>query len=411
METFKYLIIGVGIAGTTAAETIRMNDKDGGIAIVTDEKHRLYSKVMLSKPGFFLGQMPVDSVWLRKEEWYKEKNIRLMGGRKAAALDKTAKKVVLDDGTEIGFEKLLIALGTYARQWPVPGADKKGVYYVRTIEDGLAMIEAVKTAKKAVVIGSGFIGFEMCDMLHLAGLEVTSLIREKYFWEPFFDEASGRMIEDVIRKAGVKIVLNTLAHHAVGGERIEGAALPDGTIIPCDMVVAAVGAVCPIDWLKAAGIEANRGVIANEYLETSAPDVWSAGDCCEFNDLALGERTLGGTWVKAQMQGRIAGLNMAGKKQPYRLVSFYTAEGFGMKVGSAGNPWPVPGRDYVSRGGAELGWLERFVFKGPKLMGMTVVNRTQDVNVVARIIDKEIDLSGRKAELADPNFDLKKFLA
>jgi len=411
METVRYLIIGGGIAGTTAAETIRQNDKDGSIAIVTDENHRLYSKVMLSKPGFFLGQMPLDSVWLRKEEWYKEKNIRLLAGRKAATLDQTAKKVTLADGSEIGYEKLLLAIGTCARPWPVPGADKKGVYYVRTIEDGLAMIEAVKTAKKAVVIGSGFIGFEMCDMLHQAGLEVTSLIREKYFWEPFFDEASGRMIESVIEKAGVKIVRETLAHHAVGGERLEGVALPDGTVLPCDMVVAAVGAVCMIDWLKAAGLEANRGIVTNEFLETSAPDVWTAGDCAEFNDLALGERTVGGTWVNAQMQGRVAGLNMVGKKQAYRLVSFYTAEGFGVKVGSAGNPWPVPGREYVSRGSVELGWMERFVFKGPKLMGATVMNKTQDVINITKLIDKGTDLSGRKAELADPNVELKTFLA
>ncbi len=411
MEQVRYLIIGGGIAGTTAAETVRQNDKEGSIAIVTDEKHRLYSKVMLSKPGFFLGQMPVDSIWLRTEAWYKEKSIRLLAGQKATALDREAKKVTLADGTEIGYEKLLIALGTYARPWPVPGADKKGVYYVRTVEDGLGMIEAVKTAKKAIVIGSGFIGFEMCDMLHLAGTQVTSLIREKYFWEPFFDETCGRRIEKEIEKAGIKIIRETLAHHAVGGDRIEGVALPDGTVLPCDMVVAAVGAVCPLEWLKPSGLETNRGIIANEYLETSAPDVWAAGDCAEFNDVALGERTLGGTWVNAQMQGRTAGLNMVGKKQLYRLVGFYTAEGFGLKVGSAGNPWPVPGREYVDRGGETVGWRERFVFKGPKLMGATVVGQTQDVVTITRLIDKGVDLSGRKAELADPSFDLKKFLA
>lgn len=410
METYQYLIIGGGIGGTTAAETVRSKEPNATIAIVTDEPHRLYSKVMLSKPSFFLGQTPFDSVWLRKEESYKEKNIVRLFGRKAVKLDPAAKTVTLDDGSTVGYGKLLLSFGTYARPWPVPGADLQGIHYVRTVEDGKAIIEAVKTAKKGVVIGSGFIGFEMCEMLKLAGLEVTSLIREKYFWEPFFDETSGKMIETVLEKGGVRLIRNTLAHHVVGSDRVEGIALPDGTILPCDLVIAAIGAYPPTDWLKGSGLEMNRGIVANEFLETNLPDVWTAGDCAEFNDLVLGERTCVGTWVNAQMQGRQAALNMTGSRQAYRMVSFYTAKGFEMNVGSVGNPWPVPGRDYVSRGVPEEGWNERFVFKGPKLMGATIVGRTQDVGVITQLINKGVDLSARKAELADPKADLKTLL-
>ncbi len=411
MDSYNYLIIGGGIAGTTAAETIRGKEPEATIAIVTDEPHRLYSKVMLSKPSFFLGQTPFDAIWLRKEEFYSEKRITRLFGRQAVKLDSAAKTVTLADGATVGFGKLLLAFGTYARPWPVPGADLPGVHYVRTAEDGRAIIEAVKTAKKGIVIGSGFIGFEMCEMLRLAGLEVTSLIREKYFWEPFFDETSGRMIEGVLEKGGVRIVRNTLAHHVVGKDRVEGVALSDGTVLPCDLVIAAVGAYPPLDWLKGSGLETNRGVIANEFLETTLPDVWVAGDCAEFNDIVLGERTCVGTWVNAQMQGRQAALNMTGAKQPYRLVSFYTAKGFELNVGSVGSPWPLPGRDFVLRGVPSDGWYERFVFKGPKLVGATIVGRTQDVGTITRLIDKGIDLTARKAELADPQVDLKTLTA
>ena len=157
-------------------------------------------------------------------------------------------------------------------------------------------------------------------------------------------------------------------------------------------------------------MECNRGVIVNEYLETSAPDIWAAGDCAEFNDLVLGERSLNGTWVNAQMQGRTAALNMIGGRQAFRLAAFYTAHGFGINVGSAGNPWPVPGRECVYRGGPDTGWREAFVFKGPKLMGATSVGRTDNINVMVRLIDKGLDLTPHRASLADPNFDLKTLL-
>ena len=204
MKQIKYLIIGGGIAGTTAAEIIRQNDKKGRVMIISDEPHRFYSRIMLSKPAFFLGKIPFDKIWLKKEEWYQGNNIELLAGRKAIKLDSKNKTIVLDNGVEINYEKLLLAVGGYSRELEIPGSGKKGVLYLRNLNDAKTIMEAVKTAKKAVIIGGGFVGFEMCEMMRMAGVEVDLIIREKKFWEGVLDEAGSEIVEKSFQKKNKK---------------------------------------------------------------------------------------------------------------------------------------------------------------------------------------------------------------
>ncbi|MEK7627539.1 MAG: FAD-dependent oxidoreductase, partial [Patescibacteria group bacterium] len=150
MKQIKYLIIGGGVTGTTAAETIRQNDKENGIMIISDEPYRFYSRIMLSKPAFFLGKIPFDKIWLKTEEWYQKNNIELLAGRKAVKLDSRNKTVALDNGDKINYEKLLLAIGGHSRELQIPGSDKNGVLYLRNLSDAKAIAELVKTAKKSV---------------------------------------------------------------------------------------------------------------------------------------------------------------------------------------------------------------------------------------------------------------------
>lgn len=410
MESVKYLIIGGGVAGTTAAETIRKEDPEGGITIVSDEPHRLYSRVMLSKPSFFLGKIPFDSIWMRTESWYEEKNITFLGGRSAVKLDTGKKIVTLDDDTEMQYEKLLLAVGCPARRLPIPGVDKKGVDYLKTLDDGKSIIDGVKTAKAAVVIGGGFIGFEMCDMLKSAGLEVTSVVREPYFWDPLLDETAGRMAEKAMEKGGVKVLLNSLVQEILGGESVEGVILNDGTRIDCQMVIIGAGAYFQSEWVKDAGIECGCGIKANEYLETSAPDVWTTGDVAEFKDVILDETIQCGTWINAQMQGKTAGLGMTGKREVYRLVSSYTAHGFGTNVAFIGDIMVSPGKTTVTRGSAEGGWYGRLVILDKELIGAFLVNRNQEIAPLTKLIGTDVDVSDKLDALADPATDLNTLL-
>ncbi len=409
-KNVTYLIIGGGVAGTTAAETIRQNDKSGTIAIVSDEPYRLYSRIMLSKPNFFLEKIPFEQIWLKTEEWYRESNVELMAGKKATKLDAVKKIVVFDNGDSLHYEKLLLAIGGCARAWGVAGAEKRGIFYLRTLDDAKAIMSAIKSSKQAVAIGGGFVSFEMCDMLRMAGVDVTLVIRESYYWEPLLDETSGRMIEAALERGGVKIIRNAEVKEITGKDSVESVVLGNATRVPCQMVIVGIGVLCPFGWLAGAGVGVNRGILADEYLATNIPDIWVAGDAAEFNDLVLGEKIQLGNWVNAQMQGEIAALNMVGKKTPFRLVSFYTTQGFGITIAFAGDVRPGGDRAVFSRGSAEAGSYGRIIAKDGEIIGATRINRTQELGAISKLIEKDFKISGHEKDLTDAGFDLKNLI-
>ena len=430
METFKYLIVGGGVAGVTAAETIRDRDKESTIGIVNDEPYILYSRVMLSKPAFFLGKIPFDSVWLKGQEWYQKNNIAFLGGKKATGLNTKEKTLTLEDAAAgdgqtqtIGYEKLLLATGVCARTWEAEGAEKQGIYYLRTLEDAKKIIDAIKTAKKAITIGSGFISFEMSDLLRMAGLEVTAVYLEDYYWQQTLDEVSGKMVEAALLRMGVKLMRKSAVAKVLGDGKVEGVILKSGVPIPCDMIVCGIGAYCAMDWVQKGGVAVNRGILANEYLETNAPDVWAAGDVAEFKDVIAEEVVQEGNWVNAHEQGRIAALNMVASagvpaaagavplaKEPFKFVSFYTPQGSGITIAFAGDVRPLPDRTIIHRGSPETNSYVRFLVVGKELVGATLINRTQELTTITNLIKNNVDVSGKLEQLADPNFDLKTLL-
>lgn len=405
-----HLIIGGGVAGTTAAETIRRHDASATIAIVSDEPYRFYSRIMLSKPNFFLGRIPFDMVWLKTEAWYAEQRISFIGGRAAAELDATARAVTLDNGETIRYGKLLLAIGGAARTWPVPGAEKIGVHYLRTLDHAKAIMAAVKTAKRAVTIGSGFVSFEMCDMLRAAELDVTEVMLEPYYWYPVLDEVSGRMIEDVLTRGGVRIMRESEVAEVLGGANVEGVVLKDGVRIPCNLAMVGIGLRCLHDWVKTAGVEVGRGIIANEYLETNLPDIWAAGDGTEFQDVVLGERVMMGNWVNAQMQGKTAAWNMLGHQQQFRLVSFYTAHGFGMNVALIGDVRVLPEREVFTRGSPDANTFIRCVTSDGRIIGATLINRTQELGTLAAWIDRGVNMRPIAERFSDLKTDIRTLI-
>ncbi|MFH0804240.1 MAG: FAD-dependent oxidoreductase [Candidatus Zambryskibacteria bacterium] len=407
MDSYKYLIIGGGVAGTTAAETLRQKDRDGSIAIVSDEP-RMYSRIMLSKPNFFLGKIPFDSVWLREEKWYTENKIDFIGNVLAKKLNSADKTIELSDGKILKYEKLLLATGGEAGRWNIPGADKKGICYLRDLREAEELIKNVKSAKHAIAIGSGFVSFEMCEMMRLAGLEVTLVMREPYYWYPLLDEESGKMIGVAMEKGGVKILRESEVSEIIGNENIEGVILKDGTQIPCQLALIGIGLECHLDWIKEAGVETGRGILANEYLETNIPDIYAAGDVAEFNDLVLGERVQLGNWVNAQTQGRTVAKNMMGNHEPFKMVSFYSSIGFGLNIAVSGDACSKPTCNVIRRGSPESGSFARIIVdKDNEIIGATFINRTQDLQPINKLIELDFKVVGHESELSDPNFELK----
>jgi len=410
MEKFKYLIVGGGVAGTTAAETIRKNDPDGTVAIVSEEPYPFYSRIMLSKPGFFLGKIPFDKIWLKNESWYEENKIALMKGKKAVNLDPENKILKLDDGTEIKYEKLLIAIGGCARKWNVPGADKDGVCYLRTLDDAKNIIEKIKTAKKAVMIGGGFISFELSHLFRETGLDVNLIIRKSYYWESLLDEDSGKMIEKALKDGGVKIFYNSEVKEVIGDQSVKGVLLKDDTKLDCDMIVCGIGVVCPYQVFKDCGLEVDKAILADEYLKTNLPDVWVAGDAAEYKDIILEERVIMGNWASAQKQGEVAGLNMVGKDEQFKFVSFYTTEAFGITIAFVGNVRPGENKKIIKRGSSDMNSYGRLIMMNDELVGATLINRTNELIPIKKLIENNIKVADKEKELSDPSFDLNKII-
>lgn len=410
MDTYDYLIIGGGIAGTTAAETLRKDNAAASIAIISDEPHRLYSRVMLSKSNFFLEKIPFDHIWLKNEQWYADNAITFVGGKTVTHLAPLGKTITLDDGRMIGFGKLLIATGLHVRKLDVPGADMHGVHYVKTLDDAKGIINGMKGTRHAVVVGGGFIGFEMSDMLRAAGIDVTVVIRKPYFWKSHLVEDAGMRIEQVMEKGGVSILRNAEITKIVGTHRVEGVETSTNVTIACDMVIVGIGGYADTSWLQSSGIDIERGIRTNEYLETSLGDVYAAGDVAEFDDVILNQKMMEGIWLNAQIQGRIAARNMAGQREPFSMVAYYTARGFDTSVSFCGDIRKHEGALIVSRAAKDKSSFAHYLLRDGRMVGSTLVNRGSELGTVMKLIKLGTHLAQKRAQLEDPDFELKSLL-
>lgn len=411
---YKYLIIGGGVAGTTAAETIRQNDPEASLAIVSDESHPLYSRVMMSKPEYFTGEIPEEKIFLKQPDWYSRNKIDYLQGRTATALDTASKKLTLDNDDVFGYEKLLLAVGSIPRSWDVPGGGKKGVFSLRRFDDYKKIKAHIPRVKNAVAIGGGFISFEMCEIMKRLGLSITLVLRENYYWEPVFDKESGEMAEQAMEKTGVKIIKNAEVKEALGNEEVNGVILNNGANIPCEMIMVSIGNFCALDFVRAAGIEVSRGIVADEYLRTSAPDVWAAGDAADFADIVLEEQIELGNWANASAQGRTAGLNMTGQTQPFKLVSSCNAYGFGMVITFIGDVRPEKGKKTIMRKSADGKSIIQLFSRFGELIGATSIygagNNADELATITALIEKDVKIAGLEGKLSDPFFDLKALL-
>lgn len=388
MDTIPYLIIGGGVAGTSCAEAIRTKDKTSRVVIVTDEAEPLYSRILLSKPHFVLKKIPFENVYLRKHEWYTAQGIELRARTRVTKIDIKTKTVYCHNGTKLNYEKLLLAVGGIVKTLETPGASEERICYIRTLADGEKLMEKIPHTTHAVVIGSGFIGFEACDVLRKAGIKTTLVLRKNYFWESLLDNASCVMIENALTKIGVTIIKQTQLTSIKGAEQGYDVTLSSGANITCDLIVVGKGIEYPVLWLKDQGFAVNKGIVVNEYLETGIEWVWAAGDVAEFNDLMLGDQMILGNWVNAQLQGRRVGLNMTGTREPFKLVSSYTAQGAGLIISFVGDIRPLADRKMVLRGSPNENKYGRILLKNNKVIGATLINLSQEMGAISKMIEK-----------------------
>ena len=322
MEHVPYVIIGGGLAGVAAADTIRRRDKTGRLMLICAEPHPPYDRVPLSK-GYLLGDIERDQVFLRPERFYERNKVELVLGQAVTALDLTTRQITLADGRQIGFEKLLLATGGRPRRLPIPGADLEGIYYLRNLEDSDAIRAALQGARRAVVIGGGFIGCEVATGLAHLGLATTVVELTPGVLSLVLDAETSGFIESFLRQQGITVLTNTAAAHFVGEQgRVRAVVTNTGAELEADLVAVGVGIAPNTELAAAAGLSVDNGVLVNEYLE-AAPGVYAAGDIARYYSPPLGRQLRVEHYDVALQHGRVAGANMTGDQRSYTELPYF----------------------------------------------------------------------------------------
>jgi len=388
----RYVIIGGGITGTTAAEELRKIDADAEITIVSEEQHPLYSRVLL--PHFIKEKIPRERVFLKKESWYEEKNIIWLRGERVEKLDPKNKFVQVTSGQEIEYDKLLIATGGDVR---VIGQDVRGVSYFRTLDDADHIVQLLQERKSdahGVVYGGGFIACEYINIFEKYGMPATVAFRGDHFWSAVLDDESGKLINDRILQGGFALIPRATDMALEGEKELEAVSFGDKRI-PCSFLGVGIGMVRDDGWIREAGVEIEAGVRSNEFLETNVPDVFTAGDCAQFHDVIVDRPMFVGNWMNAMSQGRAVAKSMMGERTPFKLVSSYATNVLGLEIIFVGDAEKAAADEVIVRGSSAEGGVTQVFLRGGRVVGGTMVGRNADRTPITKLIQSRADIGNR----------------
>ncbi|GAA4354555.1 FAD-dependent oxidoreductase [Variovorax defluvii] len=330
-----FLLLGGGLASATAAEALRQEGAEGSIVIVSAEQRLPYHRPPLSKRILVADTVREPPPVLRQAD-YLRMRIDLLLGTRALSVDAKAHRVSTDAGL-LRYRKLLIATGASPVRLQVPGAALQGVHHLRSIEDAWSLQAAARKGSRAVVIGASFIGMEVSASLVQRGVQVTLLISREGIFPTLHAPEASRFFEAQHARHGVDMVAGEVL--ALEGEgRVEGVRTSDGRLLPCDFVVVGIGVAPEIDFLAHSGIQTGSGVLVDQRLRSSDPDVFAAGDVAAFLDRALHTRRRVEHWDNAIKQGRLAARNMLGQELPYDDVSTFFCDVFETSFQFLGTP-------------------------------------------------------------------------
>jgi NADPH-dependent 2,4-dienoyl-CoA reductase/sulfur reductase-like enzyme/nitrite reductase/ring-hydroxylating ferredoxin subunit len=326
------LIIGGGAAGSAAADMLRREGFGGPVTIVSADADLPVDRPNLSKE-YLAGEAQDDWLPIWSKEQYAERDIELVLGRRATTLDPSARTVGLDDGSTRSYGSLLIATGADPVQLPIPGRAPVPVLYLRTWADSRAIVAAAAGATRAVVIGASFIGLEVSASLRKRGIDVDVVAPDTLPLERVMGADIGRIVQKTHESHGVRFHLGqTVA--SVDGRTVK---LSGGETLEADLVVVGVGVRPAVGLAEAAGLAIDKGIVVNEYLETSAANVFAAGDNARWPDPHTGQKIRVEHWVVAQRQGQTAARNMLGRRERFDAVPFFWSRHFDVSISYVGH--------------------------------------------------------------------------
>ncbi len=378
MASYKYIIVGGGMAGGKAVEGIREQDNAGSIALVTQEPHRPYERPPLSK-GYLMGKRPVDSVYVDPEAYYPEHNVELLTSTRVISIDREARSIALADGRALRYETLLLATGGRPRRLPLPGNDLEGVRTLRTIEDSTRLREMAGPGKQALVLGGSFIGSEVAAGLATLGADVTMAFPEERLLERIVTREMSAWLQQIYAAHGVRILAGITPQRFIGERHVTQVELSNGAMPPIDMAVMGVGISLNTELAQEAGLEVrdqDRAIMVNEYLQTSDPRIYAAGDIAAWPDPTYKKRLRVEHWDVARAQGLQAGRNMAGAGEGYDVIPYFFSDLFDLSFEVWGDmtAWDQT----VQRGHFETRDFALYYFNEGRLTGVLAMGRPDE---------------------------------
>ncbi|HEU4686099.1 MAG TPA: FAD-dependent oxidoreductase [Nitrospira sp.] len=326
------VIVGGGAAGFAAAEMLRREGYQQPVTIISADEAGPYDRPNISK-DYLAGKASEDWIPLRPSDWYDKLRIDLLTGRRVLRLTPGSRSVETDDGRRLAYGALLLATGASPVRLDVPGAHLPHVHYLRSLADSRAIIARAAQARRAVVVGASFIGLEVAASLRTRNLEVQVVAPDEIPMQRVLGAELGRFVRELHEQQGVRFHLGqTIAAIA---ER--SVTLKNGTTLDADLVVAGIGVRPNLDLAEQAGLRLDRGVLVDEYLRTSAPGIWAAGDIARWPDRYTGAPIRVEHWVVAETQGQAAARNMLGRNQPFAIAPFFWSAHYDVTIGYVGH--------------------------------------------------------------------------
>lgn len=371
-EQRPFVIVGAGLAGARAVQTLREEGFDGELVLLGAEAERPYERPALSK-GLLLGTSERDSVYVHDAGWYEAHDVDLRTGTRVTALDRHSRQVTTDDGERLRYDRLLLATGARARTLPVPGADLDGVLRLRTLADSDRISDALVEGADVVIVGAGWIGLEVAAAARTRGASVTVVEVADLPLQRVLGDRLATVFADLHRAHGVSFRFGAQVQEFQGAGRVSGVLLADGTALPADLVVVGVGVQPDTDLAEQAGLAVDDGVLVDHALRTSDPHLWAAGDLANAQHPLLDTRVRVEHWANALPSGPAAARGMLGRPVSYdRLPYFYTDQ-YELGMEYTGHAPPGSYDRVVVRGDLAGGaFIAFWTVRGRVLAGMNV---------------------------------------
>ena len=327
-----FVIVGASLAGAKAAEMLRTEGFEGRVVLIGEETERPYERPLLSK-DYLRGDKPAAKLYVHDEDFYADNDIELMTGTRVESLDPGAHVVILAGGRRMGYSRLLLATGAAPRRLPLPGADLPGVAYLRVMGDSDALRDAITAASRVVVIGAGWIGSEVAASARHLGAQVAIVAPEAVPLERVLGLEIGGIYRDLHTEHGVDLHLSTQIEAIVGnGGAAAGVRTTDGVVIEGDLVVVGVGVTPRVELARDAGLTLENGILVDEFLATSAADVFAAGDVAATWNPRYNMRIRMEHWANAQNQGQSAARNMLGQDAAYTKLPYFYSDQYDLSM-------------------------------------------------------------------------------